>query len=164
MKRLKCAYKIVVENCWCPFNGLALVEQIPGSSGRKSFQVWRLLLFDLPVPLCQLSPFQQLRNTAVSESNIIKRSFLGLQKVDFPKSVQQKLSTVLQKSSRWALKKQRWRLFRMNVRAECWFVCGLWPVKRRLSLFSGLNPSLLPHSFERPSFSAAPPSPSLSHS
>lgn len=52
----------------------------------------------------------------------------------------------------------------MKVRAACRVVCCLWPVRRRLSLFSGLNPSLLPHSSERPSFSAAPPSPSLSHS
>lgn len=106
MKRLKCAYRIVVEYWWCPFNCLALAEQIPVSSGRKSFQVWRLLLFDLPVPLCHLSPFQQLRNTAVSEPNIIKRSSLGLQKVKFPESVQQMLSTLLQISPRWSLKKQ----------------------------------------------------------
>lgn len=52
----------------------------------------------------------------------------------------------------------------MKVRAACRVVCCLWPVRRRLSLFSGLNPSLLPHSSERLSFSAAPPSPSLSHS
>lgn len=54
--------------------------------------------------------------------------------------------------------------FLMKVRAACRVVCCLWPARRRLSLFSGLNPSLLPHSSERLSFSAAPPSPSLSHS
>lgn len=37
----------------------------------------------------------------------------------------------------------------------------LWPVRRRLSLFCGLNPSLLPHSSERLSLSAAPLSLSL---
>lgn len=98
---------MTAEYRWGSFKCLALLaEQISVSLSRKSSQVWKLPLFAGPISLCHLSPFQQRRSTTVSEPIIIQRPSLGPQKLNFPESLQQTLSRLLQKSTWETLKRQ----------------------------------------------------------
>lgn len=171
--RIRCMHKLIKihkclrDNCSVEevLSGFALLPELFGDClGRNSSQVrkFHLCIFSLLVQSFwndHLSPFQQWRTLTLKGCHLLNscptsQTLFGKHWVNSSEIL---LKTV--HSEKKTVGTFRWMLeltFLPNGESPRQDVYCLWLVGRRLSLFRGLNPSLLPHGSKRLSLSTAP--------